>query len=83
MAKISEIDASPADSSGEVYDSINIPVKDAVKLYKKAILWSLAISLGPIMEGYDVILLGSFYGLNTFADKWVKSLRPCVYPTDH
>lgn len=69
------MDPSPADSPGAVYDSINIPVKHAVKLYKKAIIWSLAISLGPIMEGYDVILLSSFYGLNTFADKWVVDLR--------
>ncbi|OQD81843.1 hypothetical protein PENANT_c025G07540 [Penicillium antarcticum] len=70
MANIPEMVASSADSPGEIYDSINIPVKDAVKLYKKAILWSFAISLGPIMEGYDVILLGSFFGLDKFADKY-------------
>ncbi|KAJ5929061.1 hypothetical protein N7454_006909 [Penicillium verhagenii] len=74
MTNVSGMDGAPvgasAGSPDGTYDSINIPVKDAVKLYKKAILWSLAISLGPIMEGYDVILLGSFFGLGEFADKY-------------
>ncbi|KAJ5636684.1 MFS transporter SP family general alpha glucoside:H+ symporter [Penicillium longicatenatum] len=39
MANKSEIDVSAADSPGESYDSITGPVKDAFKLYKKAILW--------------------------------------------
>jgi hypothetical protein len=42
-----------------------------------------AISLGPIMECYDVVLLSSFYGLNKFADKWVESLRICVNTADN
>lgn len=81
IANISDVDASLVDSPGEAYDSINIPVKDAVKLYKKAILQTLAIFLGPVMEGYDVILLGSFFGLDKFADKWVDSPRICGQPT--
>jgi SP family general alpha glucoside:H+ symporter-like MFS transporter len=37
-------------------------VRDAFKLYPKAIAFSLIFSTAIIMEGYDTALLGSFYG---------------------
>ncbi|KAL3448299.1 general substrate transporter [Aspergillus insuetus] len=57
-------------AQARVNDADHLSLKDAMKLYKKGILWSLAISLGPIMEGYDVVLLGSFYGLTPFVEKY-------------
>jgi hypothetical protein len=78
MGEVSYADGNPTGFHGEVPDSTNIPVKDAVKLYKKAILWAFAISLGPVMEGYDVVLLGSFFGLQEFADKCVGHTRVCL-----
>ncbi|KAJ5761282.1 hypothetical protein N7520_008438 [Penicillium odoratum] len=70
MSKDQSTDGSPPNPSDNHYDSTNLPLRDVVKLYKKAILWSLAISLAPIMEGYDVVLLGSFFGLGTFAERY-------------
>lgn len=37
-----------------------MPLRTAIKLYPKAIAWSLLISSTIIMEGYDVALLGNF-----------------------
>jgi SP family general alpha glucoside:H+ symporter-like MFS transporter len=34
----------------------------AFAVHKKAIFWSMALSAALIMEGYDVVVIGSFYG---------------------
>lgn len=39
---------------------------EALRDYKWAIIWSLIISMSVIMEGYDTILVGSFYGYPAF-----------------
>ena len=39
-----------------------LSVKDAIRLYPKAIGFSLIFSTALIMEGYDLSLLGSLYG---------------------
>jgi SP family general alpha glucoside:H+ symporter-like MFS transporter len=36
--------------------------RDALRLYPKAICFSLIFSMAIIMEGYDMALIGSFYG---------------------
>jgi len=38
----------------------------AMKHYRKAVFWSVCVSLATIMEGYDNSLIGSFYGLPAF-----------------
>lgn len=40
----------------------DLSLKDALKLYPKAIGFSLLFSTAIIMEGYDLALIGSFYG---------------------
>ncbi len=37
-------------------------IRDAFRLYPKAVAFSLIFSTAIIMEGYDTALLGSFYG---------------------
>lgn len=44
--------------------------REAFKLYPKAILFSLILSLSLIMEGYDTSLLGSFYAYPVFAQRF-------------
>ena len=39
-----------------------LTLRDAFRLYPKAIGFSLLFSTAIIMEGYDLSLLGSFYG---------------------
>jgi SP family general alpha glucoside:H+ symporter-like MFS transporter len=42
----------------------------AIKLYPKAVAWSILLSTAIVMEGYDVVLLGSFYALPQFNKKY-------------
>lgn len=37
---------------------------------RKAVLWSMVISLSIVMEGYDTILMGNFFGYPQFAKKY-------------
>ncbi|KAM0714810.1 hypothetical protein Q7P37_009274 [Cladosporium fusiforme] len=45
------------------------------KTYKRAAFWSFLISMTVIMEGYDVTLLGSFYGYPMFREKYGEYLN--------
>ncbi|ETI28960.1 hypothetical protein G647_01412 [Cladophialophora carrionii CBS 160.54] len=45
-------------------------VLQALKTYKRAAFWSVVISTTVIMEGYDVTLLGSFFGYPSFRLKY-------------
>lgn len=42
----------------------------ALKLYPKAVGWSVLLSTAIVMEGYDVVLMGSFYAFPEFAKKF-------------
>ncbi|KAE8442761.1 hypothetical protein EG329_002849 [Mollisiaceae sp. DMI_Dod_QoI] len=42
----------------------------AIKLYPKAVGWSILLSTAIVMEGYDVVLIASFYALPTFNKKY-------------
>ena len=39
-----------------------LTLRDAFRLYPKATLFSVIFSTAIIMEGYDLSLVGSFYG---------------------
>src|SRR5690349_7247898 len=39
---------------------------EGLRLYPKAIGWSMLLSLAIVMEGYDTILLAQFYALPEF-----------------
>ncbi|KAI5456062.1 putative MFS alpha-glucoside transporter [Mariannaea sp. PMI_226] len=41
-----------------------------IKLYPKAIGWSILLSTAIVMEGYDVVLMGSFYAMDPFNKKY-------------
>lgn len=47
--------------------------RDALRLYPKAIMFSLIFSTAIIMEGYDLALIGSFYGYQSYVH---RSLAP-------
>lgn len=44
--------------------------REGLKLYPKAMFFSWGISLAVIMEGYDTFLLGNFYGVLQFNQKY-------------
>lgn len=39
---------------------------EAIRVYWKAVLWSMVVSIGIIMDGYDQNLIGSFYAMPAF-----------------
>lgn len=41
-------------------------IREAIRRYKKAIFWSVAISLCVIMEGYDTNLLSQFFAYREY-----------------
>lgn len=48
----------------------SLTLRQAVRLYPKAIGWSLGLSSAIIMEGYDTLLIISFFGLPAFQTKY-------------
>ena len=50
-----------------------------IKLYPKAVAWSLLISTCICMEGYDVCLLSNFYAFPQFNRKYGKKLPNGTY----
>jgi SP family general alpha glucoside:H+ symporter-like MFS transporter len=40
----------------------NMSLWDVFQANKRAIFWSMALSAALIMEGYDVVVIGSYYG---------------------
>ncbi|ETN39606.1 uncharacterized protein HMPREF1541_05832 [Cyphellophora europaea CBS 101466] len=43
-----------------------LTIRDAIRLYPKAIAFSIIFSTAVVMEGYDLSLMGSFFGLPPF-----------------
>jgi hypothetical protein len=44
----------------------------AIKANKKAVGWSVLVSMSVVMEGYDTILIGNFFGYPEFQKKYGK-----------
>jgi SP family general alpha glucoside:H+ symporter-like MFS transporter len=51
-----------ADAKAATDREHRMTVREAFRLYPKAIAFSLIFSTAIIMEGYDTALLGTFYG---------------------
>lgn len=51
-------------------DEKSMGLMQAIKLYPKAVGWSVVLSSALIMEGYDLALLGSLYGSPQFNRKY-------------
>lgn len=50
-------------------------LRKGIKIYPKAIGWSVLLSTAIIMEGYDGVLMGSFYAVDSFNEKY-GTLQP-------
>lgn len=48
----------------------SMSLKEAIRLYPKAVGWSVVLSSALIMEGYDLALLGSLYASPQFNMKY-------------
>lgn len=59
-----------ADAKNGTEHEHSMGLMQAIKLYPKAIGWSVLLSTAIIMEGYDVVLLSSFYALPQFNKRY-------------
>ncbi|KAM0327609.1 hypothetical protein ACHAQA_005902 [Verticillium albo-atrum] len=57
-------DITMAQQSAE--DEHNLSFRDAVRRYPQAVMWSVLLSASIIMEGYDIVLIGSFFASPAF-----------------
>jgi SP family general alpha glucoside:H+ symporter-like MFS transporter len=44
----------------------NLSLREAIRRYPRAVFWSVLVSTSIIMEGYDIVLIGSFYASPAF-----------------
>lgn len=57
----------------------SMKLRDALKLYPKAALWSLAMSSTIIMEGYDTMLIGNLYAQPAFQHRYGNHIEGDTY----
>ncbi|WVQ84711.1 hypothetical protein IAT38_006867 [Cryptococcus sp. DSM 104549] len=57
----------------------NMTLLEGIRLYPKAIAWSVLISSCCAMEGYDISLLGNFYAFTPFNEKYGVQLADGTY----
>ncbi|KAJ5935783.1 hypothetical protein N7466_005330 [Penicillium verhagenii] len=54
------------DARNATIDEHNLTFVQAVKLYPKACMWTMVVSLVVILDGYDTALIGSLFGFPAF-----------------
>ncbi|KAJ5557156.1 hypothetical protein N7513_002743 [Penicillium frequentans] len=47
-----------------------LTIRQALKKYKKAVFWAMFLSTSLIMEGYDLVIITSFYGQTQFKKRF-------------
>ena len=52
----------------------NMSLLQGIRLYPKAVAWSILISTCIAMEGYDISLVNNFYGFPQFKQKYGEQL---------
>lgn len=52
-----------------------LTVREAIMLYKSSIFWAMVMSATIIMEGYDNILMSSFFAYPTFKDRFGQPVK--------
>lgn len=71
-AILQEFEEAKAATAGEH----ELTIRDAIKLYPKAIIFSIIFSSAVIMEGYDLSLTGSFFGFPPFRNYYGRVENP-------
>lgn len=57
----------------------NMTLLQGIKLYPKAVAWSILISTCIAMEGYDISLVNNFYAFSTFNHKYGTQMADGTY----
>jgi SP family general alpha glucoside:H+ symporter-like MFS transporter len=77
--EIADYDNVVAEARRETEDQQSMTLREGLRRYPKAAAWSILLSTSIIMEGFDVVLLGSFYALPQFNKKYGVQLPDGKY----
>ena len=69
-SKVEDYDALVHDAAAATDDQVSMTLRQAIRAYPKAIIWSVLFSLAIVMEGYDTMLLGNFFAQPAFAKRY-------------
>lgn len=59
-----------ADAKQAAEEEHQLTLLQAIRQHPKAILWSVLLSTSIIMEGYDIVLMNSFFAQPAFSAKY-------------
>ncbi|KAJ5504434.1 Major facilitator superfamily domain general substrate transporter [Penicillium fimorum] len=68
-----------AEAHAAIEKEHNMTAMEALRLYPKAVAWSLLLSCAIIMEGYDTALIGSFFAYPAFNKKYGQLMSDGSY----
>lgn len=70
LEKPSSMDRLIADARAATEKEHKMTLLQGIRLYPKAVFWSMVISTCIVMEGYDISLVGNLYGFPAFNQKY-------------
>ncbi|KAH6974285.1 general substrate transporter [Ilyonectria sp. MPI-CAGE-AT-0026] len=76
-SKMDSAETLAADEAKRVETSLSI--KDAFRYYRKAVGWSICVSMSTVMESYGMLLMNSFFAFPTFKKKYGEMLPDGTY----
>lgn len=71
-----QISADAAEATKTEHD---LTFRQAIRLYKKAVIWSIVVSLATIMDSYDIQIIAAFYAYPAFQKKYGVQLDDGSY----
>ncbi|BEJ11397.1 hypothetical protein CspHIS471_0108190 [Cutaneotrichosporon sp. HIS471] len=80
LATVEGMDPATAEMAARAREAENsLGLWQAFKAYRWAVFWSILVSMNIVMESYDTILLSSFYGYDSFNEKFGERLPSGKY----
>ena len=83
MAKMAEgidnFEAITSDAKQATEFERRMTIRQAIRMYPKATIFSVILSMSLVMEGYDTSLLGGFFGYPSFQKKFGTQIGPDSY----
>jgi len=70
LEKPNSMDRLIADAKAATEKEHKMTLLQGIRLYPKAVFWSVVISSCIVMEGYDISLVGNLYGFPAFNRKY-------------
>ncbi|WVQ65278.1 uncharacterized protein L199_003454 [Kwoniella botswanensis] len=67
---ISKLDATAEAAAEHIKLEQGLSTWASIKLYRKAVFWACMVSMTLVMEGYDKALIGKFWALTAFAERY-------------